>query len=211
MPTLELNTIGHRGGRSGGRAVGFLCVHPRGEGPCSENGRYGHSQGWAANAQSSDPRMGGLAIFLGFILSVLVFLPLTTPLRGMLLGACVIVVLGILDDIYALSARLKFVVQILAALIAALHGNVILAFSNPNIFSDNPIWNLGKLSLPVTVLWIVAITNAVNLIDGLDGLACGVSTISSMTNAGHRPVRCGKRCGHHDGGPVRRLYRVYAL
>ena len=127
------------------------------------------------------PRMGGLAIFFGFILSVLVFLPLDKPLRGMLLGACVIVVLGILDDIYALSAKLKFVVQILAALIAVLHGNVILAISNPNIFSDNPIWNLGLLRIPVSVLWIVAITNAVNLIDGLDGLACGVSTISSLT------------------------------
>ena len=64
------------------------------------------------------PRMGGLAIFFGFILSVLLFLPLTTQLRGMLLGAVVIVILGIFDDIYALSAKLKFAVQIGAALIA---------------------------------------------------------------------------------------------
>ena len=127
------------------------------------------------------PRMGGLAIFFGFILSVLLFLPLTTQLRGMLLGAVVIVILGIFDDIYALSAKLKFAVQIGAALIAVLMGNQIDYLSNPNIFSSDPYWHLGVLSIPIYVLWIVAITNAVNLIDGLDGLACGVSTISSMT------------------------------
>ncbi len=127
------------------------------------------------------PRMGGLAIFLGFLLSVLLFAEITTQLRGMLLGAVIIVILGILDDIYALSARLKLVVQIAAALVAVLSGNVIETLSNPNVFSSDPYWNLGILSIPFTVLWIVAITNAVNLIDGLDGLACGVSTISSMT------------------------------
>ena len=127
------------------------------------------------------PRMGGLAIFFGFLLSVLVFLPLTLQLRSMLLGAVVIVILGIFDDIYALSAKLKFMVQIFAALLAVLGGNQITVLSNINIFSSEPYWELGWLSYPITVLWIVAITNAVNLIDGLDGLACGVSTISSMT------------------------------
>ncbi len=127
------------------------------------------------------PRMGGLAIFLGFLFSVLIFVPLTDELRGMLLGAVVIVVLGVLDDIYALPAMPKFLVQIGAALIAVLQGNVITHLSNPNLFSASPIWNLGVLSIPFSVLWIVAITNAVILIDGLDGLACGVSAISSMT------------------------------
>lgn len=127
------------------------------------------------------PRMGGLAIFFGFILSVLVFQPLTAELRGMLLGAVVIVILGILDDIFALPALPKFFVQIGAALIAVLHGNRIDFLSNPNVFSKNPFWELGWLAIPITVFWIVGITNAVNLIDGLDGLACGVSTISSMT------------------------------
>ena len=127
------------------------------------------------------PRMGGLAIFFGFILSVLVFQPLTTELRGMLLGAVVIVILGILDDIFVLPALPKFFVQIGAALIAVLHGNRIDFLSNPNVFSKNPFWDLGWLAIPITVLWIVGITNAVNFIDGLDGLACGVSTISSMT------------------------------
>ena len=127
------------------------------------------------------PRMGGLAIFFGFMLSVLMFLPLTPELRGMLLGSVIIVMLGILDDIFALPALPKFFVQIGAALIAVLEGNRIDFLSNPNIFSSEPFWELGWLAVPITVLWIVGITNAVNLIDGLDGLACGVSTISSMT------------------------------
>ena len=127
------------------------------------------------------PRMGGLAIFFGFILSALIFVPLSTPVRGMLLGGVIIVILGIFDDIYALPALPKFFVQIAAALVAVLMGNQIDILSNPNIFSSEPYWVLGIWSIPISVLWIVGITNAVNLIDGLDGLACGVSTISSMT------------------------------
>ena len=127
------------------------------------------------------PRMGGLAIFFGFILSAIIFVPLETPIRGMLLGGVIIVILGIFDDIYALPAKPKFLIQIVSALIAVLMGNQIDVLSNPNIFSSDPYWELGWLSIPISVLWIVGITNAVNLIDGLDGLACGVSTISSMT------------------------------
>ena len=127
------------------------------------------------------PRLGGLAIFIGFMVSILLFVEITAEMRSILLGAVIIVVLGVVDDIMALPALLKFVVQIVAALIPATHGVVIQAFSNPNVFSDNPYWVLGNLSVPLTVLWIVAITNAVNLIDGLDGLAVGVATISSLT------------------------------
>ncbi len=125
--------------------------------------------------------MGGLAIFLGFLLTTLIFVPMSSSMRGMLLGAVIIVILGIFDDIYALPALPKLLVQIAAALVAVLHGNVIQVLSNPNIFSENPYWTLGSLAVPLSVIWIVGITNAVNLIDGLDGLACGVSTISSMT------------------------------
>ena len=127
------------------------------------------------------PRLGGLAIFFGFMVSILLFVNITREMRGILLGAAIIVVLGVVDDIMALPAMLKFVVQIVAALIPATNGVVIQAFSNPNIFSDNLYWVLGWMSVPFTVLWIVAITNAVNLIDGLDGLANGVSAISATT------------------------------
>jgi len=127
------------------------------------------------------PRLGGLAIFFGFMFSILLFLKINTQFRSILLGAAIIVVLGIVDDITPLPAKLKFVVQIVAALIPAMNGVVIRVLSNPNLLSENAYWNMGMLSIPVTVLWIVAITNAVNLIDGLDGLAIGVSAISATT------------------------------
>ncbi len=129
------------------------------------------------------PRMGGLAIVMGFLLSSLVFLPMNGQLQRILLGAVLIVIMGVFDDIYDLSAKLKLVGQIIAALIVTVGegGMAIEALSNPNIFSSNPYWVLGWLSVPVTVVWVVGMTNAVNLIDGLDGLACGVSSISSLT------------------------------
>ena len=127
------------------------------------------------------PRLGGLAIFLGFIVSLLIFVPIDQQLRGILLGTVIIVVLGVVDDITPLRAYFKFFVQILAALVAVYHGVVVEILSNPNVFSDEPYWFLGWASIPITVLWIVGITNAVNLIDGLDGLANGVSTISAVT------------------------------
>jgi len=129
------------------------------------------------------PRLGGLAIFIGFMISVFLFVNIRgdRAMQSILMGAVVIVVLGVLDDIMALPAMLKFVVQIAAACIPALNGVVIQAISNPNIFSDNLYWVLDGLSIPITVLWIVGITNAVNLIDGLDGLANGVSAISATT------------------------------
>ena len=127
------------------------------------------------------PRLGGLAIFMGFMVAILLFGQITKQMQGILLGAVIIVVLGVVDDITPLPAKLKFVVQILAALIPVSHGVVIQALSNPNLFSDSAYWVLGPLGIPVTVLWIVAITNSVNLIDGLDGLANGVSAISATT------------------------------
>ena len=125
------------------------------------------------------PRLGGLAIFLAFLLGVLLFANIDKQMQGILLGAIMIVILGVLDDILTLSALPKFIVQIAAAGVAVYHGCAIETISNPNLFSSVPYINLGVWSIPVTIIWIVAITNAVNFIDGLDGLACGVSAISA--------------------------------
>lgn len=125
-------------------------------------------------------RIGGLAIFYGFIISILCFAEIDTQLRGILIGCIIIVVLGIFDDIYSLNALFKFVIQICAALIVVMHGVRIDHFSNFGI-GTNPYISLGIWSVPITVLWIVGVTNAVNLIDGLDGLAAGVSTISTVS------------------------------
>ena len=127
------------------------------------------------------PRMGGLAIFLGFLLSVLLFVDIDRQLQGVLLGCVIIVATGAVDDVVSLNAWVKLVLQILAALIAVLHGIRIDVLINPIIWSSSEYWILGGLSIPFTILWIVGITNSVNLIDGLDGLAVGVSTISSVT------------------------------
>ena len=127
------------------------------------------------------PRLGGLAIFIAFIFSVLLFADIDRQMQGILLGAVIIVVLGVLDDIMTLHALPKFFVQIAAAGIAVYYGCRIEFISNPNLFSSTLYVSLKWLSVPVTIIWIVAITNAVNFIDGLDGLAVGVSAISTAS------------------------------
>ena len=127
------------------------------------------------------PRLGGIAVFFAFLVSVILLVPIDLELQGILLGAVVIVVLGVIDDSVSLPAIVKLFVQIAAALIVVLHGVRIDVLSNVNVFSDNAYLSLGVWSIPVTVIWIVAITNAVNLIDGLDGLSVGVCTIASLS------------------------------
>ena len=126
------------------------------------------------------PRLGGLAIFLGFVIGVVLFAKIDTQLRGILLGSVVIVTVGVIDDITPLPALLKFGVQIIAALIAVAFGVKIDLLSNPAWWSAREYIDLGVFSIPLTVFWIVGVTNSVNLIDGLDGLAVGVSAIASM-------------------------------
>ena len=128
------------------------------------------------------PRLGGLAIYGGFLCSILIFGQLDETMLCVLLGAAIIVALGIFDDVLALGAKLKFVVQIVAAAIPVCIGDLQIGlFTNLNPLSDTPFVHLGILAVPVTIIWIVGITNAVNLIDGLDGLAVGVSSIAAIT------------------------------
>ncbi len=130
------------------------------------------------------PRLGGLAIIAGFLVAVICFNDgITVQLLSTLCGAAIIVVMGVIDDCKNLNAKLKFVIQIIAALVVIYFGDIrIKVFTNPNIFSNSlyvvlPVW----LSYTVSVIWIVFITNAVNFIDGLDGLAAGVSAIMSVS------------------------------
>ena len=126
------------------------------------------------------PRLGGLAIFIGFVVAVLAFADVDRQLRGILLGGCIIVAVGIVDDSHPLGAGIKFILQIVAALIAVWHGVLIEMIANPLPFGAQ-YWDFGIMAVPITVIWIVAVTNSVNLIDGLDGLADGVSTIAALT------------------------------
>ena len=125
------------------------------------------------------PRIGGLAIFLGFLVSYLIFGTLDPETRAILMGAVILICLGVVDDIVALSAKIKLVVQIIAAAIPACCG-VSIEFLNIPIGGPDNYLHFGALSIPVTIIWIVGIANAVNLIDGLDGLAVGISSIASM-------------------------------
>ena len=127
------------------------------------------------------PRMGGLAIFIGFVLSLIFFVPMSTKVLGLLVGSVIIAVMGGVDDIVSLNPWVKLAGQIVAALVAIRCGLVFDVISNPNIFAEETYIEIGWLSIPLTMLWIVGCTNAVNLIDGLDGLAVGVSAISSLT------------------------------
>ena len=130
------------------------------------------------------PRIGGLAIIFGFLVAIISFNDSwTKELVSILIGVGILGVLGIIDDCKELDAKLKFVVQIVAALVVVIFGDIrISVMSNPNVFSENPYIIFPQwLSITVTVLWIVFMTNAVNFIDGLDGLAAGVSAIMSMS------------------------------
>lgn len=123
------------------------------------------------------PRMGGLAIYVAFVVAVLSGVHLTDEMIGLLLGGTFIVLLGIADDMFQLSAKVKLIGQILAACLLVLFDIQIDWISNPFgelIYTD-------FLAVPLTILWVVGLTNTVNLIDGLDGLAAGVSTIAAVT------------------------------
>ena len=122
------------------------------------------------------PRIGGLAIFFGFTASTMIFCNPTKELLTIWIGGFILVALGILDDVFRLPAMLKFVVQIGAAVIAVVNGVVIDHISIGGNYVMFGVWRI-----PITILWIVGLTNAINLIDGLDGLACGVSAISSAS------------------------------
>ena len=124
------------------------------------------------------PRLGGLAIYIGFMAAVLFCVPLQHELVGMLLGCTAIVAVGIWDDICNIPAKVKLVGQILAACIPVAFGIQIEWLTNP--FGD--IIVLPELiAIPVTIFWIIGFTNTVNLIDGLDGLAAGVAFIASIS------------------------------
>ena len=128
--------------------------------------------------RSPVPRMGGLAISLGFLTVIPAFCPAEGPVSGLLGGAALIVWMGALDDLFDLRPAVKLLAQLAAAGLAVRSGIVLGAVSS---FSGGSIILPYPLAAALTVLWIVACTNAVNFIDGLDGLAVGVSAIGSLS------------------------------
>ncbi len=126
------------------------------------------------------PRMGGLAIYLSFFAVLFLSHELTQEHIGLFVGGTVLVLVGIVDDIKDIPAKVKLLGQIAAACIVVLSGVRVEFMTN---FILGGMFPLYIFSAPFTVLWIVAIINAVNLIDGLDGLAAGTSIIAATTMA----------------------------
>ena len=134
------------------------------------------------------PRLGGIAIYLAYVVALNTGLLLSDHLLnlfekslrswlGLLFGGSIVLALGIVDDIYELRPRTKLIFQVLAGLVVYGAGLQVTKLANP----FDGVLVLDWLSLPVTLLWIVGITNAMNLIDGLDGLASGVALIITAT------------------------------
>ncbi len=130
-------------------------------------------------ARAATPRLGGLAILAGAVVSALVWLPLDGELRGILAGAGVIAIVGGLDDAFDLPAPVKLAGQVGAGLIPVLSGVVVENFTLPFVHRVE----LGGLAEPLTLLGLVGLMNVVNFSDGIDGLAAGVCTISAATFA----------------------------
>lgn len=133
------------------------------------------------------PRLGGLAIFAGFTVAIAVaafvsHVPDWERLLELWCGALLIVLVGVADDYFELPAKLKLAGQILAAIILVATGNVVDWISNPWAQGPFPGMSyIGYWGVPLTVFWLVGITNTMNLMDGLDGLAAGVGGIASVT------------------------------
>ena len=134
------------------------------------------------------PRLGGLAILIGFLMGLICYAVIVgisdttifnSQILGLILGIIIIEIAGIWDDIKPIRAWTKLLFQIIAAGIVVGFGVRVEFLSNP--FALNGIIDLGIWSIPLTMIWIVGITNAINFIDGLDGLAAGVATISSIS------------------------------
>jgi len=125
------------------------------------------------------PNLGGIVIFFGFLLSLLFVVQIEGQVKALLIGGVIILLLGVVDDIANLSPKHKFAIQMIPALIVIIYNSDLI-----NSFIVNQLRSfdlLGYLLYPILIFWIVGVTNSINLIDGLDGLACGVSIIALIT------------------------------
>ena len=123
------------------------------------------------------PRLGGLGIYMGFLLGYILFGTMSIRMNAILIGSIIIIITGIVDDINPIPAKVKFLFQLIAASVVAFYGEILLK----DLSAFGFYIEFGVLSYPITILFIVAIINCINLIDGLDGLAAGLSSIYFMT------------------------------
>lgn len=123
------------------------------------------------------PRLGGLGIYMGFLLGYMLMGSMSLRMNAVLIGSFIIVVTGIIDDINPIPAKIKFLFQLIAASVVAFYGKILLT----DLSAFGFYIEFGKFSYLITIIFIVAIINCINLIDGLDGLATGLSSIYFIT------------------------------
>ena len=123
------------------------------------------------------PRLGGLGIYMGFLLGYILFGTMSIRMNSILIGSFIIIVTGIVDDINPIPAKIKFLFQIIAASVVAFYGEILLR----DLEAFGLYIPFGVFSYPITILFIVGIINCINLIDGLDGLAAGLASIYFAT------------------------------
>lgn len=124
------------------------------------------------------PTLGGLAIFISFIIGLIVIQPQNPHHLAIVVGAILMIIVGFFDDLYQFTAKAKFLFQLGIACLVVFWGGLQVSFINLPFGGQ---LEFGWLSIIVTILWIVGITNAINLIDGLDGLSAGISAIVLLT------------------------------
>ncbi len=125
------------------------------------------------------PLLGGLGMYLGWVVPIMLFVPVGGSVWGIVGGATIVVAVGLYDDLFELEPSVKFVGQLLAIGVAIAFGVRVESVAVP--FTDTLLHFPTVLSILVTALWMATIVNMVNFIDGLDGLAAGVCGISAVT------------------------------
>lgn len=123
------------------------------------------------------PKLGGLAIFFGFLLGYMIFGEHSEQMNSVLIGSFIIILTGIIDDVCELRPIHKMIGQVAAALVIAIYGKILLV----DVSAFGIYLNFGILTYPITILFIIGCINCINLIDGLDGLSGGISAIYYLT------------------------------
>lgn len=123
------------------------------------------------------PKLGGVAIFLGFLLGYMFFGEPSASMNAILIGSFILVLVGVIDDITELSAKTQFLGQLAAACVVVFYGGLLIR----DISAFGIYMEFSWLSYPITVLFILGCINCINLIDGLDGLSGGISGIYFLT------------------------------
>lgn len=143
---------------------------------------YAEKRGWFAYSTSHQTherktvRLGGIAIYAAFVIPFLIFVDLTPPRVGLLISVSLMFLMGLLDDIYDLKAWMKIAIQAIAIIVALAFGIHIGQITNPlGGVLVLPDW----LDIILSGIWLWLVTNAINLLDGLDGLAAGATSIAA--------------------------------